>query len=73
MKTNCKNYVEDPCVCDDFGEPKGQCMSCGYKWYEHGEVVISPEPITTECSLAMEGDHVVRQRIECHINLRIYR
>lgn len=45
MKTNrpshmsseipCRNYIEDQCVCYDFGEPKGQCANCGYKWYDH--------------------------------------
>lgn len=29
-----KNYIEDPAICDDMGESKGQCC-CGAKWYEH--------------------------------------
>jgi hypothetical protein len=33
--TDCKEYREDPCICDDTGEPKGQCANCGYKWFEH--------------------------------------
>lgn len=32
---NCKEYIENPFVCDDVGEPKGQCVHCGAKWYEH--------------------------------------
>jgi len=31
--------VEDPYVCDDVGIPKGQCINCGYKYYEHEDVV----------------------------------
>lgn len=34
-------YVEDACVCDDTGEPKGQCSNCGAKWYEHDLKVLS--------------------------------
>jgi len=33
--TNCGNYEEDPHICDDVGETKGQCANCGAKWYEH--------------------------------------
>jgi hypothetical protein len=33
--TDCTKYIEDFAVCDDIGEPKGQCINCGYKWYEH--------------------------------------
>jgi hypothetical protein len=35
LLVNCPQYVEDQCVCDDDGEPKGQCAVCGAKWYEH--------------------------------------
>jgi len=35
MMTDCGCYVEDPYICDDLGEPKGQCQMCGSKWYEH--------------------------------------
>lgn len=31
----CSAYLEDWAVCDDTGEPKGQCTHCGYKWYDH--------------------------------------
>ena len=31
----CNNFVEDLCVCDDCGEPKGQCANCGYMEHEH--------------------------------------
>lgn len=33
----CLNYVEDPYVCygDEEASPKGQCINCGAKWYEH--------------------------------------
>ena len=27
--------MEDPVICDDMGEPKGQCALCGCKYYEH--------------------------------------
>jgi hypothetical protein len=35
LSTNCFWYNEDPAICDDIGEPKGQCVHCGAKWYEH--------------------------------------
>lgn len=38
---NCVEYVEDPNITYDFGEPKGQCAKCGYKWYEHNVDAIS--------------------------------
>jgi len=31
----CSAFFEDWAVCDDMGEPKGQCLHCGYKWYDH--------------------------------------
>lgn len=33
--TTCRKYMEDPVICDDMGEPKGQCALCGCKYYEH--------------------------------------
>lgn len=33
--TDCKHYSVDTSVCFSFGEPKGQCFHCGFKWYEH--------------------------------------
>lgn len=35
----CDNYVEDPCICDDIGEPKGQCV-CGYSVSEHVDLLL---------------------------------
>ncbi len=35
MGATCSHYVEDPAICDDVGEPKGQCANCGEKWYDH--------------------------------------
>ena len=40
--STCQNYIEDPCVCDDIGDPKGQCLLCGCKWWEH-DVNFLPE------------------------------
>ncbi len=31
----CNNFEEDPFVCDDVGEPKGQCIHCGFKDWDH--------------------------------------
>jgi hypothetical protein len=33
----CSSYEEDPAICDDMGEPKGQCVHCGYKWFDHNK------------------------------------
>ena len=38
----CSSFLEDPFVCDDTGEPKGQCSHCGLKWYDH-ELNALPE------------------------------
>ena len=35
LLANCGEYIEDTNVCDDVGEPKGQCVNCGCKWFEH--------------------------------------
>ncbi len=40
--SHCLLYVEDPYVCDDLGEPKGQCAHCGAKWFEH-DLLALPE------------------------------
>jgi hypothetical protein len=39
---DCAAYVEDGTVCDDMGEPKGQCANCGGKWYDH-RIDVLPE------------------------------
>jgi hypothetical protein len=31
----CSNYVEDQAVCGNVRQPKGQCLNCGYKSFEH--------------------------------------
>lgn len=35
MPGPCLAYREDVAVCDDVGEPKGQCFNCGFKEHEH--------------------------------------
>lgn len=62
MKTNCKDYVEDPFVCDSQGEPKGQCCNCGYKWYDHDPAVIPPEPTAPEYVLAKAVDYLAQSK-----------
>ena len=39
-KFGCPQYAEDPYICDDTGEPKGQCGYCGGKWYEHALLAL---------------------------------
>ena len=41
---HCREYAEDPAICDSTGEPKGQCRRCGNKWYEHPLDVIPRGP-----------------------------
>jgi len=43
MKSTCTEYIEDPFVCHDGGEPKGQCLNCGDKWFNHELEVLPPE------------------------------
>lgn len=33
----CNYYEEDPYICDDVGEPKGQCLYCGWGEKDHKE------------------------------------
>ena len=48
----CVNYTEDKSICDSYGEPKGQCLNCGAKDYEHKQ----GEPLADV--LARHPDHV---------------
>jgi len=48
----CVNYTEDKSICDSYGEPKGQCLNCGAKDYEHEQ----GEPLADV--LARHPDHV---------------
>jgi len=48
----CINYIEDKSICDSYGEPKGQCLNCGAKDYEHKQ----GEPLADV--LARHQDHV---------------
>jgi hypothetical protein len=54
---SCSAFFEDWAVCDDMGEPKGQCSHCGYKWYDHALAALpenereSAARIQTECCL----------------------
>lgn len=48
----CINYIEDESICDSYGEPKGQCLNCGAKDYEHEK----GEPLADV--LARHPDHV---------------
>ncbi len=66
----CVNYVEDKSICDSYGEPKGQCLNCGAKDYEHeqGEPLADvlarhPESFTIETERNDDGEvaaHFVR-------------
>lgn len=38
----CSAYLEDWAICDDTGEPKGQCSNCGHKRCDH-ELDALPE------------------------------
>lgn len=37
---SCDIYTEDPYICDDTGEPKGQCVNCGDKWFNHATAIL---------------------------------
>jgi hypothetical protein len=32
---DCNDYVEDQRICYGGGEPKGQCVTCGFMWFNH--------------------------------------
>ena len=42
----CNKYAEDQFICDDVGEPKGQCARCGFKWFEHSDEALPEEEKT---------------------------
>jgi hypothetical protein len=62
MKTDCKNFVEDQAICDSQGDPKGQCVNCGYKWDDHDQSALPPEPTPPEYALAIAMDHLSRSK-----------
>lgn len=41
----CGEYHEDSAICDSLGEPKGQCVHCGDKWYAHRNEALPPEEL----------------------------
>lgn len=45
MMTNCNHYVEDLAGDDGFGEPTGQCVRCGDKWFRHWNFALPTEEI----------------------------
>jgi hypothetical protein len=42
-ESECTQYVEDAAICDDTGEPKGQCLNCGAKWDKHPDSALPDE------------------------------
>lgn len=36
----CNNFEEDPYITHDFGEPKGQCIRCGWSEKDHSNKEI---------------------------------
>ena len=43
--SNCNNYVEDGAICDDGGNPKGQCANCGDKWFRHWNFALPEDEL----------------------------
>jgi hypothetical protein len=39
---DCDDYVEDQRICYGGGEPKGQCVNCGFMWFNH-RLELMPE------------------------------
>ena len=62
MKTSCTNYIEDPCICDSQGDPKGQCANCGWKWYDHAPSALPDEPTEPKYVLAVAVEHLARSK-----------
>lgn len=44
IKTDCKEFEEDPYITDDLGEPKGQCV-CGCEEHDHGDIDPAPDAV----------------------------
>lgn len=49
--SDCKKYEEDHAICDDTGEPKGQCGHCGDKYFAHRNSAL---PVS-ELHLSLDG------------------
>jgi hypothetical protein len=52
--SNCLWYAENPYVCDDCGDPKGQCLYCGAKWYEHDLRALPDDEIESARAIQAE-------------------
>lgn len=51
---DCQEFAEDLCVCDDVGEPKGQCANCGAKYYEHNCLILSGDALIGALAIQTE-------------------
>ncbi len=65
METLCQDYVEDPAICDDLGEPKGQCVNCGYKEHEH--LILAVNRVYRAKKPAQAGYGFVNDRQVLHV------
>jgi hypothetical protein len=62
-ESECTQYVEDAAICDDTGEPKGQCLNCGAKWDKHPDSALPDELKSTPPHTAADvGDEVAPSR-----------
>lgn len=60
---DCEKYVEDPYICYYGGEPKGQCLYCGSKWYEHRLELLSPADVYSAVMMRNEyglSDNIIK-------------
>jgi len=56
---SCNHYEEDSCVCDDMGEPKGQCVHCGDKWYNHPLNSLSGEDLESAIAIQIQRENTL--------------
>lgn len=60
----CSDYIEDRAVCDDTGDPKGQCANCCYKWYDHMADALPPELAPDGRSIPTGADFIAPKSMD---------
>lgn len=56
----CDNFQEDWAVCYDFGEPKGQCINCGFMDFEHTVKLVDEQPSETIETTVLFGKKTIK-------------
>jgi hypothetical protein len=64
----CDKFKEDPFVCDDCCQPKGQCQNCSFNESDHAEILTLAKAKAAIEELSAENE-VLYQQVEILTNL----